>query len=782
MCSHYQAAMPIALLAAVLLVAGCKPTPTPTPLPYVPPPQPSPSITGQAAVPTYTSQPRSSDTPQPPPTATPSPYPQVMCTPPLCKADEVFHCPDSCPGGCGTECATRTPTPTLLPGQSRLDLNGPVLVDSDRGQLYVPGWPDGRPADAYQPDATDIFVLDARNMRVLASYPMTGSAALDSTLGFLYLDQESKGITVLDASTGVVRATVLLPSLTNDWEQSPAPIADPISGTLLAFRNNIVYIIDPQKGAVLREVPFDVRKDGGSCSTFDGPLTIDRAHYDAGSRRLYAAFLAYTCTPWFGYTIVAYDMTAEKEIARWGSLPFTATAVDGKLYGSSWHRFGIGYNWIWEDGRFTAYSANWGGGLSSFTVDRKRGRLYQATTHDIRVYDSETMTLQFVVPNPSGAGISTIDPKTERLYLVREGELQVLAADAIQPPPTEPLIPTTPPAKPVKNLLVSSGWPGDRTLFGTWGGEILLDGCYVFGQMAELPLISTDGGQTWSQPVGGLRGACSHVAAIAMSPDYPRDKTLFAVVVGLGPFKSTDGGRLWKPISAGLSDIGVQNLLVSPDYADDQTLFGQVSGERPGMVFKSTNGGRIWSQLPETNLSALALSPEYGLDHIMMAATGGEQSELKISRDGGYAWDTLGNAPGEGSVSMLSLAPLFQKWETIFVLSSNGMLYRSWIGGSHWQAVLQTLPNAQIASIAYGTEEVNRPVFLVVAAQTNPGDPLSLAGTLYRSRDGGINWESIPLPEGVQPTAAAFWPDATRGGVLFVGTADGRVLQGPVAE
>jgi hypothetical protein len=34
-----------------------------------------------------------------------------VCTPPLCRGDEVFACPSTCPGGCGTICATRSPTP-----------------------------------------------------------------------------------------------------------------------------------------------------------------------------------------------------------------------------------------------------------------------------------------------------------------------------------------------------------------------------------------------------------------------------------------------------------------------------------------------------------------------------------------------------------------------------------------------------------------------------------------------------------------------------------------------
>ena len=52
-----------------------------------------------------------------PPTVTPTPAPTILlfCTPPPCKKDEVYHCPDDCPGGCGTVCATPTPTTTPTP-------------------------------------------------------------------------------------------------------------------------------------------------------------------------------------------------------------------------------------------------------------------------------------------------------------------------------------------------------------------------------------------------------------------------------------------------------------------------------------------------------------------------------------------------------------------------------------------------------------------------------------------------------------------------------------------
>jgi photosystem II stability/assembly factor-like uncharacterized protein len=70
--------------------------------------------------------------------------------------------------------------------------------------------------------------------------------------------------------------------------------------------------------------------------------------------------------------------------------------------------------------------------------------------------------------------------------------------------------------------------------------------------------------------------------------------------------------------------------------------------------------------------------------------------------------------------------------------------------------------------------EVDRPVFLLTtAAGAEPG---ALRGALYRSGDGGQTWQAAQLPEGVNPTALAISPDYGRDGLLFLGTADGRVL------
>jgi photosystem II stability/assembly factor-like uncharacterized protein len=161
-----------------------------------------------------------------------------------------------------------------------------------------------------------------------------------------------------------------------------------------------------------------------------------------------------------------------------------------------------------------------------------------------------------------------------------------------------------------------------------------------------------------------------------------------------------------------------------------------------------------------------------------------ERREMRLSRDGGEHWERAGDVPQGVTFSMVSLAPLFERWGVAFAYGDNGVLYRSEDWGTTWQEVLHTDPAAanQPASswgpahLVYAPDsEVNRPVFLLTIAAED-SQPGALRGALYRSGDGGQTWQAAQLPEGVNPTALAISPDFSRDGLLFLGTADGRVL------
>ncbi len=526
---------------------------------------------------------------------------------------------------------------------------------------------------------------------------------------------------------------------------------------------------------MVRTIPFDVPK-ADDCRTLDRPLPIERATYDADQRILYLDFVTYVCTPWFGNTLVSYDLTTGSEIARHETLPFQATPFDGRLYGSSWHRFGLGYRWLWREGQVEFESADWGGGPSSIQVDVTRQWLYESTSGNLRILDARTMSLVMSLPQPAAGQLAGYDPQTDQLYFLADGRLRPWPVSAIQAPSPEPLLTAQPPAKPIRTLIISPAWSQDKTLFGLWGNEVLTGNCYVFDQPGGWLYISQDGGKTWGRPQGGLAGGCDAMSALDVSPAYAQDRTLLAGLLGLGVFKSTDGAQLWQPASAGLSSMGVKQLLISPGFSRDATVFANV---RTGGLHRSTDGGRTWRGL-EVDLSPLAMSPEFEQDQTLMGVASGDsgqQIELRISRDGGTNWEQVGHTPEDIPFTFLSLAPLFEKWGVVFGYGSNGLLYRSADAGLSWQAVLRTDPIATAPpQLVYAPDiEVNRPVFLLATTAAAAGAN-SVQGQLYRSGDGGQTWQAVQLPEDVSPTALAISPDFVRDGLLFLGTADGQVL------
>jgi photosystem II stability/assembly factor-like uncharacterized protein len=124
----------------------------------------------------------------------------------------------------------------------------------------------------------------------------------------------------------------------------------------------------------------------------------------------------------------------------------------------------------------------------------------------------------------------------------------------------------------------------------------------IFAASADGLLVSRNAGATWS--AASLPStSVSTVEAVAVSPDFVHDHTLFASVGGVGLFKSTDSGRTFAAVG---SDLLAQNVVISdftnptgsaiqfsPAYARDHTIFAYGKQD----VVRSTDGGATWNVL-----------------------------------------------------------------------------------------------------------------------------------------------------------------------------------------
>lgn len=96
----------------------------------------------------------------------------------------------------------------------------------------------------------------------------------------------------------------------------------------------------------------------------------------------------------------------------------------------------------------------------------------------------------------------------------------------------------------------------------------------------------------WTELNTGLDTANKKfVGALAMSPNFAIDQTLFIASDGVGIYKSVDAGQHW---NVAYNNLGFQTLLFSPNFATDRTIY---AGEDGRGVFRSTDGGETWNQM-----------------------------------------------------------------------------------------------------------------------------------------------------------------------------------------
>jgi len=201
-------------------------------------------------------------------------------------------------------------------------------------------------------------------------------------------------------------------------------------------------------------------------------------------------------------------------------------------------------------------------------------------------------------------------------------------------------------------------------------------------------LRSVDGGESWNVAV--FPPPPPIVSALAISPDFIRDGTLFAGTVEDGVFRSADRGGRWSAWNFGLLDLSVLCVAISPNFAADETLF---VGTETG-VFRSTNGGRAWREVnfptEYAPVISLALSPDYAEDGVLFAGT--ESRGLFRGADRGDTWEQIGEDAIQDSVNGIVLSPQFPARPEILVVLGTGLLVSrdggpSWSG---WQADLPT--------------------------------------------------------------------------------------------
>ena len=231
----------------------------------------------------------------------------------------------------------------------------------------------------------------------------------------------------------------------------------------------------------------------------------------------------------------------------------------------------------------------------------------------------------------------------------------------------------------------------------------------------------TAGGGVWKSNDGGTTfnsifdDYCQSIGAVTVDPNDP-DNTIYvgtgetwtrnSVSIGDGMYKSVDGGSNWTKMGFEKSER-IANIIVNPKNAKEiyVAVLGALWGDSEERgVYKTTDGGTTWNKVlyinQKTGCADLAIDPE---DPNTLYASmwefrrtgwsfdsGGENSALYKSTDGGATWNKIHNGFPEGNLGRLAIAVAPSNSKILYTVieakqDEKKGLYRSDDAGNSWK-------------------------------------------------------------------------------------------------
>lgn len=299
----------------------------------------------------------------------------------------------------------------------------------------------------------------------------------------------------------------------------------------------------------------------------------------------------------------------------------------------------------------------------------------------------------------------------------------------------------------------------------TVAGDVNKLGTFYFGACAGGVWKTEDAGQYWECISDGFFKTGS-VGALAVAESDPNviyagmgEATIrIDVSHGDGVYKSTDAGRTWRHM--GLDDTRhIGKIRIHPH--DPNTVFvaalGHAFGRNPQRgLFRSTNGGKNWEQVlfVSDKAGAVDLSIDKSNPRILYAAiweawrnfhqisSGGEDSGIWRSMDGGDTWQNISSRPGlpPGILGKIGVAASPARSGRVYALVEHreGGMYRSDDYGDSWDFVAR---NNDIISRAW--------YYMHLTADPQDPDTVYVNNLrLWKSVDGGRAYSMIGTPHG----------------------------------
>jgi photosystem II stability/assembly factor-like uncharacterized protein len=279
------------------------------------------------------------------------------------------------------------------------------------------------------------------------------------------------------------------------------------------------------------------------------------------------------------------------------------------------------------------------------------------------------------------------------------------------------------PHDPMVTIAVSPNFAQDHTAFAASSALTIKIGVYLLFK-------STDGGATWA-PVANLPGNAK-ISAIAFSPNYSLDQTIFLAGIG-GLYRSTDQGNTWSLQSS----TQMAYVAVSASFATDNTLFVASLSQT---IFKSTDRGQTFQKLatPTTltsPLTVMAVSPNYDADKTLLL--GSYSNGIFLSNNGGSSWLPVTKSQKVATVTALNFSPGFATDRTAFAATLGTGVLISRNGGKSWAGANTGIADLNVSSLSLSPGYLQDAAVWITTGKAG----------VYQTTTLGVSWtQGAPVP------------------------------------
>jgi len=261
---------------------------------------------------------------------------------------------------------------------------------------------------------------------------------------------------------------------------------------------------------------------------------------------------------------------------------------------------------------------------------------------------------------------------------------------------------------------------------------------------------TTDGGITWNQ-LGLIDTTLTTIIAIAISPNYNQDDTLFMLTHSAGGdyslWRSSNSGDEWERVlTSTLADASFFKLVeLSPQYGNDsQAVFLIGNSGSNSAIWKSTDNGQSFSN-PRATPCSTDTWAVVDDNTLFVAGYDGSNALVHRTTNGGLSYSE-GTTDGSQPLNSLVLSPNYVQDETLLAGNDDGWVYWSEDNGSSFEPLPADAASAPLTgtiTIAFDHKfDSNSTVY---AASDNADEGI------YRFTIGkDLDWESIDssLPAG----------------------------------